>query len=77
MRAIHELVRARCQFVIATHSPILLAYPGARIYELSDDGISTVAYDETSAVALTRSFLDGPDRFLRHLLEDDEADEGD
>ena len=68
MRSMHELVGQRCQFVIATHSPILLAYPGARIYELSDDGISSVAYDEASAVQLTRSFLDAPERFLRHLF---------
>jgi predicted ATPase len=64
--------RAGAQFVVATHSPILLGYPDATILELSDDGIRTVAYDETQQVELTRSFLDDPQRFLRHLLSDDE-----
>jgi predicted ATPase len=68
----HELVLEHSQFVVATHSPILLGYPGATILELSDDGIRTVAYDETQQVELTRSFLDDPQRFLRHLLSDDE-----
>jgi predicted ATPase len=67
----HELVVEHSQFVIATHSPILLGYPGATILELSDEGIRRVAYDETQQVELTRSFLEDPGRFLRHLLADD------
>jgi predicted ATPase len=68
MRRMHELLREDCQFVIATHSPILLGYPDARIYELSDDGIRTIEYDEAPQVELTRAFLDDPERFFRHLL---------
>jgi predicted ATPase len=68
MRRIHELVEQHSQFVIATHSPILLGYPNATILELSDDGIQRLAYDETEQVELTRSFLESPERFLRHLL---------
>jgi predicted ATPase len=71
LRRIHELVTAHSQFVIATHSPILLGYPDATILELSDDGIRALAYDETEQVELTRSYLEDPQRFLRHLLSDD------
>lgn len=70
MRRMYELVQEHSQFVVATHSPILLGYPGATILELSDDGIHRVAYEETEQVELTRSFLEDPQRFLRHLLSD-------
>lgn len=70
MRAVHDLVDAGSQFLIATHSPILLAFPGAWIYQLSEDGLDRVAYEDTDAFQLTKAFLDGPERFLRHLLAD-------
>jgi predicted ATPase len=59
------------QFVIATHSPILLACPGARIYELDDAGLRPTAYDDLDAVRLTRSFLEAPERYLRAALGED------
>ncbi|WP_239094535.1 AAA family ATPase [Planotetraspora silvatica] len=65
---IDALVRQGSQFVIATHSPILLALPGATILHLNDDGIAPVAYDDALPVTLTRDFLAAPDRYLRHLL---------
>jgi predicted ATPase len=66
---IHDLVAAGSQFVIATHSPVLLAVPGALILRLSPDGvISEVDFDDADPVALTRSFLADPQRFLRQLL---------
>ena len=68
-RGIHELVTEHSQFVIATHSPILLGYPDATIVELGDDGARTIAFDEAPQVELTRSFLEDPKRFLRHLLD--------
>ena len=68
MRRMHELVAADCQFVVATHSPILLGYPDATIYELGEEGVRTIAYDEAPQVELTRRFLDDPERFFRHLL---------
>lgn len=71
IRRIHELVHQHSQFVVATHSPILLGYPDATILELGDNGIRRVTYDETQQVELTRAFLDDPQRFLRHLLADD------
>jgi predicted ATPase len=59
---------AGAQFVIATHSPILLAIPGARTYELDDRGLAPAAYDELEAVRLTRGFLGAPERFIRAAL---------
>lgn len=58
---------AGAQFVIATHSPILLAAPGAQIYELDETGINSPAYDDLQAVRQTRGFLDAPDRYLRQI----------
>ncbi len=58
------------QFVIATHSPILLACPGARIYELGPAGAAQCTYDDLDAVRTTRGFLQAPDRYLRAALED-------
>lgn len=62
--------RAGAQFVVATHSPILLACPGARRYELDHDGIAECPYDALDAVRITRAFLDAPERFIRAALED-------
>lgn len=56
-------------YLIATHSPILLAIPGAVIYELSEEGIERCAYDALDAVRTTRAFLDAPERFIRAALE--------
>src|SRR5579883_130799 len=56
-----------CQFVIATHSPILMALPDAEILLLDDGRIARAAYDELEHVRLTRDFLNAPERFLRHL----------
>jgi len=56
--------------VIATHSPILLAYPGALIYELGSAGPVPTAYEDTEHFQLTRAFLEAPERFLRRLLDD-------
>jgi len=63
-----QLALEGAQFIVATHSPILMAYPGATIYELGDDGIRRVAYQETDHYQITRSFLEAPDRYLRHLV---------
>ena len=68
MRRMHELVEEHSQFVVATHSPILVGYPGATILELGEDGIRKVDYEETPQVELTRTFLEDPERFLRRLL---------
>ncbi|HWK29148.1 MAG TPA: AAA family ATPase [Solirubrobacter sp.] len=57
------------QFIVATHSPIVLACPGARIYELSADGVASCDYDDLDAVRFLRGFLDAPERYLRAALE--------
>jgi predicted ATPase len=62
---------AGSQFIVATHSPILLALPAARIYELSDRGVEQIAWDECDSTRLTKSFLENPDRFLREALRED------
>jgi len=70
IRRMHDLVADGSQFIISTHSPILLGYPGATIYVLSDAGIVETRYEDTEVVELTRSFLDDRDQFLRHLFAD-------
>jgi predicted ATPase len=69
IRRMHDLVAEGSQFIVSTHSPILLGYPGATIYVLSADGIAQTAYEETEVVELTRSFLHDRAQFLHHLFE--------
>ena len=56
-----------CQFVIATHSPMLMAFPGAAIQVFDEDAVRRTPYAEVEHVQLTRAFLDAPERFLKHL----------
>ncbi len=67
---IHEYVSNGAQFVIATHSPILMAYPQARILHFGPDGIKEQAYKETEHYRVTRGFLESPERSFRELFED-------
>lgn len=67
---IHDLVREKSQFIIATHSPILMAYPDAAIYQFSSAGIERVAYEDTEHYRITRNFLSNPERTMRILFED-------
>jgi predicted ATPase len=62
-----DMVAQGGQFVIATHSPILLAYPGARIYSFDETPVAEVAYADLPHVTITRDFLIDPERYLRHL----------
>ena len=64
-----ELVAQGSQFIIATHSPIVMAYPGALIYELDKAGIERCDYDRLEHVTLTRDFLNDRAQFLDHLLK--------
>jgi predicted ATPase len=64
----------RAQFVIATHSPILLAYPGATIVGFDDGTIARVAYEDLPGVRLTRDFLAAPEHYLRRLRSDGSRD---
>jgi predicted ATPase len=65
---IHDLVRLGSQFVIATHSPIVMAYPEATIY-LLDDGLRTVRYEETEHYLVMRDFMNRRERMLRELMK--------
>jgi predicted ATPase len=78
LAAMHGLVEQGSQFLVATHSPILLGYPGATIYLFTDRAIARVPYTETEHYVITKSFLDNPERMLRELLSDpsDEDPEG-
>jgi predicted ATPase len=69
-----ELVRAGSQFVIATHSPIIMAYPHATLLELGAHGIRTVAYEDTEHFRITRDFLVRRERILAELLRPDDPD---
>lgn len=59
------------QFLIATHSPIILAYPGAQILSFDGGRIEPAAYQDLEHVQVTRDFLNNPEAFLRVLLEDE------
>ncbi len=65
----HDLVLQKSQFIIATHSPILMAYPEAYIYAFSPKGIERVAYQDTEHYRVTRDFLSHPQRMLQVLFE--------
>ncbi len=68
MAEIDRLVKNDSQFIIATHSPILMTFPEAQIYELSDRGIASVDYQDTEHYQLTRRFLENPQKMLQYLL---------
>lgn len=67
---IHDLVRNRSQFIISTHSPILMAYPDAIIYQLTSKGIERVSLEETEQYQLTRQFLNNRERMLEELFRE-------
>jgi len=68
---VRDLVDAGSQFVVATHSPVLLAFPDARILQIDAAGrIEPVAFDEAQPVEWTRQFLADPQRYLHHLFAD-------
>lgn len=72
---LHELVTAgESQLIIATHSPIIMAYPNARILVFGSEGISPRPYQDTEHYQVTSDFLKNPDRFLRHLLAPSERE---
>lgn len=69
---IHELVKGGAQFIIATHSPILMAYPGAKIYRLDEKGIEAIEYEQTEHFKVTRAFLMNREKMLAELFGEDE-----
>jgi len=68
MAMIADMVAEEAQFVIATHSPILLAYPGARIVSFDEIPVKPVVFEELESVRLVREFLAAPERYLRGIV---------
>ncbi|MBM7552592.1 AAA family ATPase [Thalassobacillus pellis] len=62
-----EMTREEAQFIIATHSPMIMAFPNATIISLDSKTPTQVIYEELEHVQITRSFLESPERYLRHL----------
>ncbi|CAM4180341.1 AAA family ATPase [Lederbergia lenta] len=67
---IHELVQQDSQFIIATHSPVLMAYPNSIIYEFSQDGIQEKELEHTNHYLLLKQFFDDKERILHHLFNE-------
>lgn len=68
MYLIKELEKKNSQFIISTHSPILMTYPGAEVLEISDEGIKSVDYKETEHYMITKRFMDAPEKIIKELL---------
>ncbi|MFI3141601.1 MAG: AAA family ATPase [Clostridia bacterium] len=66
---IDNLIKQNSQFIIATHSPILMAFPNAEILEFSQQGIKSVDFKETEHYKITKSFLNNPEKMLGYLLD--------
>jgi predicted ATPase len=66
---VQKLIAAGSQFVIATHSPILMAIPDATIYEIREEGLCTTDYDSLAQVAIYRRLINDHDRFIGSILE--------
>ncbi len=73
LAAMHRLVQRNSQFIVATHSPILLGYPGAAIHHFGEHALTRTAYLETEHYQITKAFLDNPERMLTELLRADDA----
>jgi predicted ATPase len=69
LKIVHDLAApGHAQFLIATHSPILLAYPGAVIFDLDGESIQSIRYEDTRHYLVTRDFLNSPGSFFKHLF---------
>jgi predicted ATPase len=67
---LHDMLAQQAQFIIATHSPIVMAYPGAAILSMDGGTIEPIAYDDLEHVRIMRGFLDHPERYLARLFEE-------
>ncbi|WP_432361523.1 AAA family ATPase [Sporosarcina sp. UB5] len=68
---INELVSEGSQFIISTHSPIIMAHPLSKIVQITEDGIDETTLEETDHYAIMKQFFDDRDRLLYHLFQDD------
>ncbi|WP_406687119.1 AAA family ATPase [Rossellomorea vietnamensis] len=69
---IHELVKDHSQFIIATHSPILMAYPSSKLIQLTDNGLSEANLEDTSHYQIMKQFFEDRERMLHHLFKEEE-----
>ena len=67
LTAFKGLVEKESQFIIATHSPVLMAYPGADIYHISDNGLELIGYEDTEQYRLTKHFINNYEKMLDGL----------
>ena len=67
--AMHDLVELDSQFILATHSPIVMAFPGAEIKLFDETGVRSVDYRDTEHYQITKQFINDPERMLKYLLE--------
>ncbi len=65
-----ELVGQASQFIVSTHAPMLMAFPGAEVYEISERGIQAVNYRDTEHWQITRRFLENPEKMLGYLMDE-------
>ena len=70
---IHQLEKKNSQFIISTHSPILMAYPNAQILYLTKEGIRSVSYEETEHYQVTKRFLNAPEQMCKYLFSESEG----
>lgn len=73
MAEINNLVNKNSQFIIATHSPILMTFPNAQILEFSQDGIKETKYQDTKHFQITKIFLENPEKMLHYLLDNSDS----
>ena len=69
---LHDLLKEDCQFIIATHSPILLSYPAAQLLNFSETGIEEITYEQSGSYLITRDFIERPKQMYHYLFEEDE-----
>ncbi len=72
MNMIADAVKRDCQFIVSTHSPVLLAYPGATLYAFDDGALKESSFEQLENVSFLRDFLAEPGRYLRRLGEDED-----
>ena len=78
LKIIHDLeVPGHAQFLIATHSPIILSYPGAVLFSLDGESIREIAYRESDHYRVTRDFLNAPERYFKHLFDTTSREDSD
>ena len=66
-----ELVKKNSQFIISTHSPILMTFPNAEVLEITEEGINSVNYKDTEHFIVTKRFMDAPEKIIESLLGDE------